>query len=110
VHQLFIDFKKACVSIRREVFYNNFIQPVIAMELVRLIRMCLKTIAQSLSDIFPIKNGLKLGDVLSSLLFNFSLEYAIKGVRVNPESLKFSGTRQLLQCVRKVAVHLGYGT
>jgi hypothetical protein len=31
-----------------------------------------------LSDEFPIQNGLKLGDGVSPLLFNFSADYAIK--------------------------------
>jgi hypothetical protein len=31
-----------------------------------------------LSDMFPIQNGLKQGDALLPLLFNFDLEYAIK--------------------------------
>jgi hypothetical protein len=29
---------------------------------------------------FPIQNGLKQGDILSPLLFNFALEYAIKEI------------------------------
>jgi len=41
VHQLFIDFKKAYDSVRREVFCNVFIEFGIPMELVRLIKMCL---------------------------------------------------------------------
>jgi len=45
VHQLFVGFKKTCDSVRREVFYNNFIQLSIPMKLVRLIRMCPKTTA-----------------------------------------------------------------
>jgi hypothetical protein len=32
------------------------------------------------SDKFPIQNGLKQGDALSPLLFNFALEYAIRRV------------------------------
>jgi hypothetical protein len=34
-----------------------------------------------LSDSFPIQNGLKQGDALSPLLFNFALEYVISKVQ-----------------------------
>ena len=41
VHQLFIDFKKAYDSVRREILYNILIEFGISMKLVRLIKMCL---------------------------------------------------------------------
>jgi hypothetical protein len=47
VQQLFIDFTKAYVSVRREVWYNILIELGIPMKLVRLIKMCLKLIAES---------------------------------------------------------------
>jgi hypothetical protein len=34
-----------------------------------------------MSSAFPIKNGLKQGDALLLLLFNFALEYAIRKVQ-----------------------------
>jgi hypothetical protein len=41
VHQLFVDFKKAYDSVRREVLYNILIEFGIPLKLVRLIKMCL---------------------------------------------------------------------
>ena len=41
VHQLFIDFKNAYDSVRREVLYNILIEFGIPMNLVRLLKMCL---------------------------------------------------------------------
>jgi hypothetical protein len=84
VHQLFIDFKKAQDSVRREVLYNILIEFGIPRKLVGLIHICLNETYSTVcidkykSDIFPIQNGLKQGDALSPLLFNLTLEYTIR--------------------------------
>jgi len=102
VHQLFIDFKEAYDSVRREVLYIILIEFNIPMKLVRLIKMCLNDtysrfwVGKNLSDMFPIRNGLKQGETLSPLLFNFAFECTIWSVQVNQAGLKLNGTHQLL--------------
>ena len=86
MHQLFIDFKKAYNSVRREVLYNILIEFGIPMKLVMLIKVCLTAtysrvwVGKNLSNMFLVRNGLKQGVALLSLLFVFTLEYAIRRV------------------------------
>jgi hypothetical protein len=80
VCQLFIDFKKAYDSVRREVLRNVLNEFGTPRKLVGLITTCLSEtystvhIGKNFSDEFPIQKGLKPGDSASPLLFNFTLD------------------------------------
>jgi hypothetical protein len=94
--------------VRREVLYNILIAFGILTKLVRLTEMCSNVtyskvrIGKHLSDSFPIQNGLKQGHALSPLLFNFTLEYAIRKVQEHQARLKLNETHQLLAYVDDV--------
>jgi hypothetical protein len=76
-----------------------FIEYGIPMKLERLIKMCLiETYSRDwagkhLSDMFPIRNGLKQGDALSPLFLNFALENVITRVQTNQGGLKLNGNK-----------------
>jgi hypothetical protein len=65
-------------SVTSEILYSILIEFGVPMKLVRLIKMYLNEmcnrvhIAKHLSDNFPVQNGLKQGDALSPLFFNFA--------------------------------------
>jgi len=56
---------------------------------------------------FPIKNVLKQGHVLSPLLLKFVLQYAIRRVQVKQDEWKLNGTYQVLDCADYVNILRG---
>jgi len=80
VDRVFVGYKQANDSVRMEVLYNILFEYCAAMNMVRLIKLCLNEIyskvreGKNLSDLFPPTKGLKKGDALTPLLFNFVLE------------------------------------
>jgi len=49
-----------------------------------------------MSDVFPIKIGLKPGNVFTPWFFSSALDYAIRRVQVNQDGFKLNGTHRLL--------------
>jgi hypothetical protein len=88
--------------------YNILIEFGVPLKLVRFFKIRLNgtyskiSIGKHSCDHFPIQNGLKEGDALSPLLFNFTLEYAIRKVQKIWVGLKLKGTHQLLVHADKV--------
>ena len=86
MHQLFTDFKKAYHSVRREVLYDILIVFGVSTKPVGLIKMCLNEtysrvrVGKRVTGMSPTKNGLKQGNALSPLFFNFALDYVIRRV------------------------------
>ena len=108
MHHLFIDFKNAYDSVRREVLYNILPEFDIPMKLKRLIKLCLHEtcstarVGKRLSDTFPIKKGLKDRDALLPLMFNFALEHVIRRVPAKEEGLKLNNTHGFLVYAKDV--------
>ena len=102
IKTLFIYFEKAYDSIKRESLYDILIKFGIPKKLKKLIKTCLDRtqskvrVGNYLSSSFLIKDGSKLGDALSPLLFNFTLEYAIRKVQETNLGLDMNGTHEVL--------------
>jgi hypothetical protein len=104
-----LGFKKAYDSVRRKILYILSLSWYLH-ETSNTLKICLNDtygrvrVGKLLSDMFPIRNGLKQGGALSPLFFNSAAEHAIGRVQVNQDDLKLNGTYQLLVCTDDVNI------
>jgi hypothetical protein len=110
IHQLFIDYKQAYVTINRAELVEIMKKFGIPMKLVRLVRMTLTDtnskvkIQRKLSPSFETTIGLQQGDLFSTLLFNLCMEKIIRNVRINPGGIIFNRTSQCLVYADEVVI------
>jgi len=93
--------------------YNNLIEFGVPKKLENIIKMCLIEtysivwVGKNLFDMFPVRKGLKKGDALSPLLFNITLEYAIRRVQVSQDGLKLNGTHRFVVYADDINILVG---
>ena len=115
IHQLFVDFKQAYDSIRRNIIFNIMEEFGIPRKLIRLTKAtltatkCKIMIQGALSDPFDIDTGLRQGDRLSTILFNLALEKVIRAMSINWKGTIFTSSKQLTAFADDVDL-LGRGT
>jgi hypothetical protein len=81
--------KKAYDSVRREALYNILTEFGIPKKLVRLIKLCLSEtysrvrVGKNLSEMFPIRNGLKQGEDKNTILNKITVIVDAGGQRIS---------------------------
>ena len=101
-HHLFIDFKSAHDTIKRDQLYNAMGEFNIPNKLVRLTRTTMENtksqvrIQSDLSDSILTKKDLRQGDSLACLLFNLALEKDVRNAGIQTSGTVFYKSVQFL--------------
>lgn len=81
---MFVDFRKAYDSIHRNSLYNIMEEFGFPKKLINLTKLSMEGVKYQVrveiiaSEAFNVETGLKQGDALSPLLFNITLEKAVR--------------------------------
>ena len=101
-HHLFIDFKAAYDTIIRNEVYVSMLELDLPTKLIRLTKATLSTvlccvkIQNDCSEYFETRQGLRQGDVLSTLLFNVVLEIIVRRAKLQANGTVFNKQTQIL--------------
>ena len=101
-HHLFIDFKAAYDTIIRNEIYVSMAELNFPTKEIRLFRATLNTvlccvkIQNDCSEYFETRQGLRQGDVLSTLAFNVVLEAIVRRAKLQTTGTIFNKTTQIL--------------
>lgn len=100
-HHLFVDFKSAYDSVTRPELYQGLEEMNVPKKLIRLVRMTMTSskciVGHDLSDSIDTNCGIKQGDALARLLFNFVGEKAVRESCIQLQATIFNNTVQLLE-------------
>jgi hypothetical protein len=102
LHQLFIDYKQAYDSVNRNKLFVTMKEFGIPTKIVHLTKMTLREtkakvkIQSDMSGEFTIDRGLRQGDVLSTQLFNITLEKIMRSIEINRGGTIFNRSLQYL--------------
>ena len=101
-HHLFIDFKAAYDTIIRNEVYVAMLELDFPTKLIRLTKatlttvLCCVKIQNNCSEYFETRQGLRQGDVLSTLLFNVVLEIIVRRAKLQTNGTIFNKLTQIL--------------
>jgi hypothetical protein len=99
---LFIDFKQSCNGMYRNKLYKITYEFGISGKLITLVSISITNtkgkvaIQGEVSENFKIERGLKQGDVLSTIIFNFILGKVLRNITINPNGTIFNRMIQYL--------------
>lgn len=101
-HAIFIDFKQAYDRVKRKEMYKALEELGIDQKLVNMVILTMKytenavKVGGKVSKSFQVKDGLRQGDPLSAVVFNFVLEKVIRDAKINRSGLLYHKKHQCL--------------
>lgn len=99
---LFIDFRQAYDSLNRDALWSAMVEPGVPKKYIRLARATLDDskscvrVEGELSRVFGISEGVRQGDGISAMLFNFALEKVVREAQLVRTGTIVNKSKQIL--------------